>query len=256
MENIIVRKTLDYGSKGELLVERDGKITVEVVDPKSLRQIIEYAKNNFYSLEDASLDEDNFSFVYGKYKVTFEFYRAHDFIKNNIRNLKEIGKVDKLSFENSYDLVAHFDDFELKIKDYESIPEIWEILNKIKTKEKSSNYHINGNNLYINVDGIIIELVDYKKFSSNKNFKNIFENIRKRNLKTVKNSVLVGVLSIISATGVTSLITDVKAANDIDISEPDTKIETSVPLATTNEILNSEKNYVDSEPESLTNSSE
>lgn len=252
MDYIIIKKTLDYGNTGEKLTENDGKITVEVVDPKSLRQIIEYARNNFYSLKEATIDEENFSFKYGEYKVTFEFYKSYDFIRDNIRSLKN-NKPKKIIFINRRDLILDFGGYKLKLKEYDSYLEINNIISQVRTERQNVIYHIKGDNLYTKVNDIVIVLNDYKKFSSNRNFRYIFEDIKKKKFKAVKNTVLAGTLSIIAAVGVTSLITEVKAAKQIGKEETATEIETSIPLTTEEEILILEETYVDSEPESLVN---
>lgn len=252
MKNIVIKKTSDFNSKGELLVRKNGRIVVEAVDPKSLSQIIEYVRNNFYSLDGATIDEENFSFKYGKYKVEFEFYKSYDFIRDNIRSLKN-NKPKKIIFINRRDLIIDFGKFNLKLKEYDFYSEINNIISQVRAERQNVIYHIKGDNLYTKVNDIVIVLNDYKKFSSNRNFRYIFEDIKKKKFKAVKNTVLAGTLSIIAAVGVTSLITEVKAANQIVKEKPDTEIETSIPLTTEEEILILEETYVDSEPESLVN---
>ena len=254
MENLIIRKTLDYGSRGELLVVKEGKITTEIIEPQSLRQIMDYVKNNFYDLEDPVIDEENFSFKYGKYRVTFEFYRSYNFIRDNINNLKNI-KPKKISILNKHDLIADFGNFKLKLKEYDSYLEIIGILNGIRDQKQNIVFYIKGDNLFTDLNGIIIELVDYKKFSSDRKFRYVFEKIQRQKLKITKDIIIVGSLVLVSSIGVTSLITRVNAEYGPVYEEPKTKIEESIlaSLQLKDKTTNLETTYMDSEPETLKN---
>lgn len=230
MEQIIISRENVYFNKAELIKEINGKIVTKAVDPVSVREIINYVKEGFINLEDVVINNEDFSFAYGKYKVTFSHYKDFEFIVSNLVNTYSSNTKNKTLVLDGNDLSIIINDFNLKVKHYDKYPQINDFLIKVRELKKNAIYQIRGKNLYLNINGFKLILKDYENFKTNPYFGYIFSDIKNKKFKIIKRDILIGILIITGSIGVASLLkkSDKHDDSKVDVNSTETMIDESL----------------------------